>query len=222
MTETPTDSPAPSRFKSLRDAPISHGLLLALFALFTTLILAVSDQVTRAPIAARGAEELYLSFSQVIPDDLHDNDLSADVMTVDDPIEGPVAIHVARKGDAVTASGFELVGNGYSGPIRILIGLDPEGNILGVRVLEHAETPGLGDRVETAKSHWVMNFDGHSLMDLGPREWKVKRDGGVFDQFSGATITPRAVVGTVHRGLEFYERQRDTILGTAAATKEQG
>ena len=105
----------------------------------------------------------------------------------------------------------------HRGPLRLAVA-GRDGVLLGVRVLSHAETPGLGDKIELAKSDWIEGFTGHSLTDPAPEGWKVRKDGGVFDQFSDATITPRAVVGTVHRGLAFFARNRDALL----AAKETG
>ena len=102
--------------------------------------------------------------------------------------------------------------SGYSGAIKSLIGIDKSGNILGVRVIAHAETPGLGDKIELAKSDWILKFNHHSLSDLTAQQWKVKKDGGTFDQFSGATITPRAVVGSVYQGLAFFKQHQTQLL----------
>ncbi|WP_138468621.1 electron transport complex subunit RsxG [Poseidonocella sp. HB161398] len=200
-----------ARLSAFREAPAAHGVLLALFALFTALVLAISDELARGPIADRATEDLNASLVQVIPDGLHDNDLASDRIEVMDGA-APVTVYQATRDGKVTAAAFERVGYGYGGAIKVLIGLDPEGAILGVRVLAHAETPGLGDKIETAKDDWILGFDGRSLGDPAPEDWKVKRDGGVFDQFSGATITPRAVVAAVKGGLEFFAAHRDEIL----------
>jgi electron transport complex protein RnfG len=122
-------------------------------------------------------------------------------------------VYVAKKDGKVSAVAFMVTSNqGYSGAIKSLIGIDKQGQLLGVRVLSHAETPGLGDKIEHAKSDWILSFNGHSLTDLTAAQWKVKKDGGVFDQFSGATITPRAVVGSVYQGLQFFAQHRDVLL----------
>jgi len=216
MTDTTPSAPrpgeAPSGFAALRRSPVWHGLLLACFSLATALILSTSDEMTRSAIADRASEDLLASLAQVIPADLHDNDLVAGMRTVTDGTEGEVPVYVATESGAVTGVAFVLVGYGYSGAIRVLIGVAPDGTLLGVRVLSHTETPGLGDKIETAKSDWVEDFTGRSLADPAPEGWKVKKDGGIFDQFSGATITPRAVVGTVHRGLAFFESHRAALL----------
>ncbi|MCO8144593.1 electron transport complex subunit RsxG [Rhodovulum tesquicola] len=215
MTDTPAAPPpadAPSRLGALRGSPVWHGLILGLFALVTALILSASDEVTRGPIAERANEDLLASLAQVIPTALHDNDLVSGMRRVTDGAEGAVPVYVATESGQVTGVAFVLTGYGYSGAIRVLMGVAPDGRLLGVRVLSHTETPGLGDKIEIAKDDWVDDFTGRSLTDPGPEGWKVRKDGGVFDQFSGASITPRAVVGTVHRGLSLFQRHRSDLL----------
>jgi electron transport complex protein RnfG len=107
---------------------------------------------------------------------------------------------------------WETVGFGYAGEIRAIIALDPDGKILGTRVLSHKETPGLGDKIEAAKTDWILKFTGLSLGNPAEDQWKVKKDGGQFDQFSGATITPRAVVKSLHEALQFFEAHKGEML----------
>jgi electron transport complex protein RnfG len=113
----------------------------------------------------------------------------------------------------VEAVVFQVTGYGYAGRILCMMGVDREGRILGVRVLKHAETPGLGDKIEPAKADWIHRFEGKSLGNPPPEQFAVKKDGGVFDQFAGATITPRAVVKAVKGGLEFFTREKSVLLG---------
>ena len=120
-------------------------------------------------------------------------------------------IHLARKNGKVTAIAFERRVNGYMS-IHLVMGIDARGEVLGVRVLAHEETPGLGDKIEVTKSDWIKNFDGRSLDNTTRTQWGVKKDGGLFDQFSGATITPRAVVKAVREGLEFFRANKQQIL----------
>ena len=203
---------APVLAKRLRQSHFGPGIVLGLFSLCSASLLALSDDLTRAPIAARAAEDLRASLSQVVPEALHDNDLTAGQILWTDPAEGEVPVYLARRGDVVTAVAFALTGQGYSGAIRVLIAVDPEGTVLGVRVLAHTETPGLGDKIEAAKSAWIEGFDGRSLVNPDREGWALRKDGGIFDHFSGASITPRAVVGTVHRGLSLFARQKDTLF----------
>lgn len=209
MTDTPpAEKPKRPWFKA---SPLAHGIMLGLFALVTAVLLAAANDSTSAPIAARAAEDLAASLEQVIPRDLHDNDLAAAMRPVSDAMEGTVKVYVAARAGAVTGLAYELSGPGYSGQIRVLLGIAPDGTLLGVRVLSHTETPGLGDKIELAKDDWILGFTGKSLRDPAPENWKVKRDGGVFDQFSGATITPRAVVRTITRGLTFFNRNKAAL-----------
>jgi len=113
--------------------------------------------------------------------------------------------------------------NGYTGKIHSIVGIFADGSVAGVRVLQHRETPGLGDKVELKKSPWVLSYNGKSLSDPGTQGWNVKKDGGEFDQFTGATITPRAVVKSVHAALEYFNENRDTLLAAKSepATAEE-
>ena len=230
MSGDPLVSPEarPGRWKLaalLRQSSFAHGMLLGLFAFATAFALTSFDDMTRGAIASRAAEDLRASLAQVIPDELHDNDVTTDTVMVDGGKDGPVKVYRARRDGAVTAVAFEMTGYGYGGRIEVLLGIDPKGELLGVRVLLYTETPGLGDKIEAAKSGWILGFAGLSLRDPAPAEWKVKRDGGVFDQFSGATITPRAVVGAVRRGLELFDRSRAELLAADVKTahaKEPG
>ncbi len=199
------------------------SLLLGAFTLLAATLLVVADRFTRDPIAARGAEDLKASLAQVIPPSLQDNDPVADALTIESASGQPVRVYRAMQQGQVTAVAFQVTGLGYAGPIELIMGLDTQGRILGVRVLSHRETPGLGDRIEAAKDDWILGFAGHSLGDPPESRWAVKKDGGDFDQFSGATITPRAVVGAFKKGLQLFTAQQATLLappprdpGTAA------
>ena len=120
---------------------------------------------------------------------------------------------IARQGDEVTAVIIPVVApDGYSGRIELIVGVNRDGSVAGVRVLEHRETPGLGDKVDMKKSDWILGFEGRRLGDPPAEAWTVKKDGGVFDQFTGATITPRAVTAAVKRGLEYFEANRSALL----------
>ena len=138
---------------------------------------------------------------QVIPQDYFNNNLlESAVIPQDKNLEGIQKIYFAKKDGNVSAYAYETTAPyGYSGDIRLLVGLDPKGEILGVRVIEHHETPGLGDKIELRISNWILNFTHQSINERNLIEWAVKKDGGKFDQFSGATITPRAVVNQTKR-----------------------
>jgi len=189
--------------------------LLGGFTLIAAALLVLGDLATRDTIALRKAEDLKASLAEVIPPSIHDNDLLADSM----PIQGldgvPLTVYRALRGLQVTGVAFRVRGVGYGGEIELLLGLDATGKVLGVRVLSHAETPGLGDRMEVAKSDWILAFDGLSLGNPPAQRWAVKKDGGDFDQFTGATITPRGILAALRGGLELFASHRDTLTAPA-------
>jgi electron transport complex protein RnfG len=187
--------------------------LLAAAGLAASLLLGFGDLATRSSIAARQAEDMQATLAQVLPGDRYDNDLLRDTRLIDDPAPGGTTVHLARKSGQVTGAAFKLSAlGGYSGPIALMLGVDRDGALLGVRVVAHAETPGLGDKIEAGKSGWILKFAGRSLDNTAPERWKVKKDGGDFDQFAGATITPRAVVRGVEAGLSFFRRHRQELM----------
>jgi len=202
--------------------------LLGGFALVAAALLVMGDIATRDAISEREAEDLLASLSEVIPAKLHDNDLLANTLTltVDGPDGAPqeLTVYRALQGLDVSAVAYEVAGQGYGGEIDILLGIDAAGRILGARVLSHAETPGLGDKIDIARDDWILDFNGHSSSDPAPPGWAVKKDGGIFDQFSGATITPRGVVAAVKGGLDLFAEHRDALTASAvinsAAEKE--
>ena len=121
--------------------------------------------------------------------------------------------YIAKQGKTVVAIVFTVVApDGYSGPIKLLIGVKPSGEILSVRVIAHQETPGLGDGIDIKKSSWITQFDHQSLTKTSFANWKVKKDGGAFDQLTGATITPRAVVKAIKTLLGYYRTNKSQLL----------
>ncbi|MDD5390477.1 MAG: electron transport complex subunit RsxG [Gallionellaceae bacterium] len=197
---------------NLRDKLGYQGALLAAAALITTAALAVASRATGPAIAAAEARDLQQSLSQVLPGKF-DNDLLKDTVVLPGP-DGEVTVYRARRADQVEAVVFQVVGHGYAGRIVCMMGVDKDGHILGVRVLKHAETPGLGDKIEPAKSDWIHAFTGKYLGDPVAEKFAVKKDGGVFDQFAGATITPRGVVKAVKGGLAFFAKEKSRLLDT--------
>lgn len=199
-------------FASLREKLGYQPLLLGLVALAASGALALASSSTSAAIAAAEAKDLRDSLSEVLPHGMADNDFLKD--TVDLKNDGKtVTIYRARLGSEIKAALFQVSGRGYGGEIQVLMAVDMNGKTLGVRVLKHSETPGLGDKIDAKKSPWVKEFDGKSLGDPEPDKWAVKKDNGVFDQFAGATITPRGVVKAVKGGLEFFAAHKAEITG---------
>jgi electron transport complex protein RnfG len=194
--------------------------LLGGFTLIAAALLVMGDIATRETIAQRKAEDLTASLAEVLPPGIHDNDLLADPITLSDPAGAPRIVYRALQGRAVTGVAYRVSGVGYAGPIDILLGLDATGAILGARVLAHAETPGLGDKMELSKGDWILAFDGASLGHPPAERWAVKKDGGDFDQFTGATITPRGIVAALLGGLQFFADHRDQLTASAIIQTE--
>lgn len=191
------------------------ALLLAIFAIIGTALVAYIFKATEQPIADSQRAALLRSLHALVPRDIHDNDLFTDVIRVSDPLLGnkqPMRVFRARLKDKPVAVVIEAVATeGYSGNIFLLVALKHNGELLGVRVTRHRETPGLGDAVDEERSNWILGFTGRSLNNPSINGWRVKRDGGEFDQFTGATITPRAVVKAVFNVLQYYRAQGDAL-----------
>jgi electron transport complex protein RnfG len=210
----------PANLEKLRPQLEFQTGVLAGFALLAAILLGVADLATRGVIQQRLQEDLQANLEQVVPAELHDNNLLADsvmVASADAQLGAEqTEVYLAKKQGQVTAACFKFIApDGYAGPISLVMGVDRNGEILGVRVIAHVETPGLGDKIEISKSKWVLSFNGKSLDNLTVEQWAVKKDGGVFDQFSGATITPRKVVQAIKRGLGFYRAHQGELLGDA-------
>lgn len=199
-------------FESFREKIGYQPVLLGTFALLASGALAWSSGATSGAIAAAEAKDLRDSLSEVLPAGFADNDFLNDKVEIERNGK-QVTIYRARQGETVKGAVFKVAERGYTTDIQVLMAVDAEGRTLGVRVLKHAETPGLGDKIEIKKDPWIKSFDGKSLGDPAPEKWAVKKDSGIFDQFAGATITPRAVVKAVKGGLEFYGEHRKEILG---------
>jgi len=202
------------------------GVILFVFAVIGTALLAFTHDRTE-PVITRGQQEAKLALlSQVLPPALYDNDLLASQQSVPpDDLLGtrqPSTLWLARRGSEFSGVALEAVApDGYSGDIALLIGIDANGTVTGVRVTAHRETPGLGDHIDRARSAWIDQFAGKSLTGPDPKHWKVAKDGGVFDARAGATITPRAVVKAVRSALEYFARHRAAFVAQPLPVKEK-
>lgn len=201
--------------------------LLALFAVLGTALVAFTYENTRERIAQNERAVLLQGLHALIPPERHDNDLTLDRIEVRDPAllgsTAPQQVFRARAaGQPVALALTAAAPDGYSGDIQLLIAINHDGSLAGVRVTAHRETPGLGDKIDVSRSDWLLGFAGRSLTNPPPAQWKVKKDGGVFDQFTGATVTPRAVVKAVHNALNYYQQHRDTLFdGTGTPTAQE-
>lgn len=198
--------------ESVREKIAYQPVLLGVFALLASGALAWASSATGDAIAAAEAKDLRDSLSEVLPAGLADNDFLKDTVDLKNG-QKTVTIYRARKAGVVKAALFKVAERGYAGEIQVLMAVDSEGKTLGVRVLKHSETPGLGDKIEIKKDPWVKGFEGKLLGDPAPDKWAVKKDGGDFDQFAGATITPRAVVKAVKGGMDFFAAHKSEITG---------
>jgi Na+-translocating ferredoxin:NAD+ oxidoreductase subunit G len=198
------------------------ALTLIAFALVFTALLAYIFQITKVPIEKSEAAARLALFRQIVPASMHDNDILKDTLTIapNDLLgnQQPSIANRARINNAPAAIILEAIAHdGYSGDIKLLIAIKYDGEISGVRVLTHKETPGLGDYIDIAKDDWIKLFDNESLTKTSDKKladdrWKVKKDGGQFDYMAGATITPRAVVKAVHKALQYFEANKDTLF----------
>lgn len=208
---------------SVEKAPLSsrisyQAILLGGFSLLATVLLVLGNLATGDAIEERMREDLRTSLSQVIPETAHDNDLLAHPLQFQDDNGKPLTIYRGTEGLRVRALAWEIMGKGYAGDIRLIIGVDAEGKVLGVRVLQHAETPGLGDKIEVERDDWILDFSGLWLGNPPVARWKVKKDGGRFDAFTGATITPRGVVTAIREALEFFKQHQTALVSPLVLT----
>lgn len=201
------------------------SVILGGFAIAGSSLLALTHKATEARIQQAQQAALLRSLHELITPEQSDNELYHDVIEVTDKAllgsDKPIRIYRARKQNRpVAALLTPIAPNGYGGAIKLLVAIQYDGTLAGVRVLAHHETPGLGDGIETERSDWIYGFNNHSLGSLSPSEWKVKKDGGKFDQFTGATITPRAIVQAVYQSLNYFQQHRNSIFVTPSLPRE--
>jgi electron transport complex protein RnfG len=210
--------------KDLQKHIIRVGLLLGLFAIVATTLVALTEENTREQIKENQRQALLDGINALIPHNEYDNAILQDTLTLPATealgTEEPTSVYRARQnGEPVAAVLTVIAPDGYSGTIRMLVGIYHSGKLAGVRVIDHKETPGLGDKIDVKKDDWILQFEGLSLGNPPASKWKVKKDGGEFDQFTGATITPRAVVGAVRQSLEYFRKHRDELFAVTEEAK---
>lgn len=204
----------------MRSLPVlMSGLILGLFGVLGATLVALSHQGTAGRIAANERAALQAKLEALIPAAEIDNDMLHDLVEISAPQTlgaRLTRVYRARRGGEPVAAVFSpVVTQGYSGPIQLVVAVRADGRLGGVRVLSHRETPGLGDKIELERDDWILGFDGRSLDDPPAAAWKVRRDGGAFDQFTGATVTPRAVVRGVKATLDYFGEQRAALFAPA-------
>lgn len=213
----------------IRQSVSRNSIILGIFAIATTGMIVLTANLTRDSIAKAVEDTLKKSLFEVMPRDRLDNDLLNDQLSLPaDKLLGTKAAKAAyvakQNGDPTGVILQAVAPEGYGGSINLLVGIDSQGAITGVRVIPpHFETPGLGDAIEMQKSPWILSFNGKSLANTPESHWRVKKDGGEFDAFTGATITPRAVVDAVYKALQYFDANKASLLhaDTAAVTSTQ-
>ncbi len=202
------------------------GITLAVIAAICTTLVAATWTLTQARIAANEKARLERSLQPALDGVSYDSDLLGSRRVLAPPHGLPgsedAVVYRVFSADAPAAALFVVSASGYTGPIRLLVGVDTSGTVTGVRVLEHRETPGLGDGIEVEKSDWVRQFTGRSLSDPDLTGWAIRRDGGEFDQLTGASVTPRAVVNAVRDTLLYFEADRERVFMTTQSKPQDG
>lgn len=203
---------------------LKSGLTLAAIAAVCTAAVAATYQLTRERIAANERALLEQSLEPALSGVVFDGGITDSRLVIRAPHDLPgnddAIVYRVYAADAPVAALFAVTArDGYAGPIRILLGVGYDGTVTGVRILEHRETPGLGDRITSDRSDWVFQFEGRSLGDPPADGWAIRADGGRFDQLSGASVTPRAVIGAIQETLIYFDAHRDEIF-SAPATEE--
>ncbi len=205
---------------------LKTALTLVAFAVSFTALMAAIYQVTKEPIAASEAAARTALFQQVISQDQYNNAVLDDTITLAPSNllgnKTPSTANIARLDGLPVAVILEAIAHdGYSGKIKLLVAIQKDGTISGVRVIAHTETPGLGDYIDIAKANWIKLFDQESLKKTSGANWKVTKDGGTFDYMAGATITPRAVIKAVHQALQYFEQNKANLLAPASTKIEE-
>jgi electron transport complex protein RnfG len=201
---------------------IKTGLTLAVIAAICTALVALTFQATRERIAANEKALLEQSLQPALAGTFYDSGVSESRLVLPPPHGLPgndpaVIYRVFAEGKPVAALIAVTARDGFSGPIRILVGIGVDGTVTGVRILQHRETPGLGDKIESARSDWVFQFDGRSMGDPIATGWAIETDGGEFDQLTGASVTPRAIIKAIRDTLNYFETHQDEIFLTEAS-----
>ncbi len=199
---------------------LSVGIMLAAFAVGATSLVAITEAYTHDKIIDNERQSLLSAINALVDSHEYNNEILTDIITLPETeqlaTKANTTVYRARNDGTPVAVVFTSIApNGYSGTIKLLVGVYYDGTLAGVRVINHKETPGLGDKINEKKTDWILKFKGLSLTNPIESQWAVKKDGGEFDQFTGATITPRAVVTAVKKSLQYFEQNRDDLFKEA-------
>lgn len=194
-----------------------NSIGLGIFAIVTAGLIAVTQQVTQERIETNILQAQQAAFSEILPDQYYDNDLYKSQISLEPDLllgtKETSFAYVGRINGEFSGIIFESIApGGYNGSMSLLVAINRDGVVTGSRVIRHQETPGLGDKIDMKKSDWMRSFENKSFANLEIKQWKVKRDNGHFDQFTGATITPRAIVKSVKNTLEYFHQHKDELI----------
>ncbi|MBA6362904.1 electron transport complex subunit RsxG [Colwellia sp. BRX8-4] len=210
---------------SLTSAVSKNARILALFAIACTAIVGVVHSLTKDQIILQQQQDLLRNLNSIIAKNSYNNVIYKDCFILPNEALGtvnPPKVYRARNNNSPVAAAITTVApDGYSGNIELIVAINIDGSISGVRTLKHQETPGLGDKIEEKKSDWINSFTGKKLIDKNDNRWLVRKDGGMFDQFTGATITPRAVVKAVRKSVNYFNAHQDELFEAASNCSNQ-
>lgn len=213
-------TPLPKKNSAFRLPIQKNSQILAIFAIVCTAIVGLVNELTKDKIKAQAQLQLLNTLHSIIEPNRYNNDMTQDCVNLSSPLlagskngQATQTAYIARKdGYAIAIAMTSTAPNGYNGNIELIIAINMDDTVSGVRVLKHQETPGLGDKVELRKSDWITSFSGQKLLSEKDSRWAVAKDGGIFDQFTGATITPRAVVKAVRKALLYFKDNKNSLL----------
>jgi len=213
-------TPLPEKSSTFRLPIQKNSQILAIFAIVCTAIVGLVNELTKDKIKVQEQQQLLSTLHSIIEPSRYDNNITQDCVTLSSNLLGGSkknkavqTAYIARKGgDAVAIAMTSTAPDGYNGNIELIIAINMDNSISGVRALKHQETPGLGDKIELRKSTWITSFSGKKLLSEKDNRWAVAKDGGMFDQFTGATITPRAVVKAVRKAALYFADNKDSLL----------
>jgi electron transport complex protein RnfG len=200
-----------------------NARLLAIFAVVCTGLVGTVNLLTKDRIVIQEQQQLLTTLSGIISSERHNNDIYLDCIVVnnDELTDNSQKAYLARLNDTPVAAAITTTApDGYSGNIELLVAINYDGSVSGERTIKHQETPGLGDKIELTKSDWILSFTNKKIINDSDTRWAVAKDGGMFDQFTGATITPRAVVGAVENTVKYFNKNKQQLFASTANCQE--
>ena len=210
----------------MKKAISRNGIILATFAIVATLVVAVVNELTKDRIAQQAQKQLLTTLNTIIDSSTYNNDIHTACVIVNDKellgTKENLSAYLALYDDQPVAAAIETIApDGYNGNIKLFVAITTSGEVSGVRVLSHQETPGVGDKIEIRKNPWITSFKGQSIDNDNESQWQVKKDGGMFDQFTGATITPRAVVSAVKNTAIYFNKNQEQLFSQSTACQSE-